>query len=378
MTQALEDFLTQIRSLGTLVREEVPRFEPRSRVALTTPEIHGLRQIVIAGSGDSYIAAACAAPAWRAWTGLPVQAMVSMEASRYLDLGRPPRSARARGLLVVAVSSSGEGARLVEAAQRVRRLGAITLALTADGGSRLGRAAEKILDIAVPPSTPAPGVRSYVASLLGLYLLGIRLGEVLMGYTMDEANRLRAALAGLADPLSRLSQDSEAALEGHVERWGTFAAADALGSGPAWGSAAFAAAKLVEAAGVHACAQDAEEFHHLNFFVDRPQEVPALVFAAAGAASSTRTRELVATLQQLGRPHLVVGGGEGFAAPEHHLPMPPAPEFFAPLLHAVPGALAGAYAAEARSAVHYRGHAGPWRGAQGAGLVRRSSIEIDA
>jgi len=378
VTQALDDFLTQIRSLGTLVREEVPRFEPRSRRALTTPEIHGLRQIVITGSGDSYIAAACAAPAWRAWTGLPVQAMVSMEASRYLDLGRPPRSARARGLLVVAVSSSGEGARLVEAVQRVRRLDAITLALTADGGSRLGQAADKIFDIALPPSAPAPGVRSYAASLLGLYLLGIRIGEVLMGHTMDEANRLRAALAALAGPLSRLSQDSEAAIEGHVGRWGTFAAADVLGSGPAWGSAAFAAAKLVEAAGVHASPQDAEEFHHLNYFVDAPRTVPAIVFANAGAASAGRTRELVATLGQLGRPHLVVGDDPSFAAGDALLPLPAVHEFFAPLLHAVPASLLAAYAAEARAAVHYRGHSGPWRGAQGAGLVRNSAIETDS
>ncbi len=377
VTQALNDFLIQIRSLGTLVRDEVPRIEPRSRSVLATPEIYGLRQIVLAGSGDSYIAAACAAPAWRAWTGLPVQAMVSMEASRYLDLGQAPRSARARGLLVVSVSSSGEGARLVEATHRLRALGAITVATTANAGSRLGLSAEKVLDIAIPPSTPAPGVRSYAASLLGLYLLGIRLGEVLMRYTMDEANRLRGQLGELADPLSRAALESEQPVQVHLERWGSFDTADVLGSGPALGSAAFAAAKLVEAAGVHASAQDAEEFHHLNYFVDRPQAVPAVLFASARAAGATRSRELVATLQELGRPHLVVSDDARFAPAAQQLVLPQVHEFFAPLLHAVPAALLAAYAAARRDAVHYRGHRGPWRGAQGAGLVRNSVIELD-
>lgn len=376
MSQQLENFLTQIRSLPSLVAEAVPRMEPGTRTALRTEEIYGIRQIILTGSGDSYFAAVAVAPALRAWTGLPVQPMVSMEASRYVDHGRPPLAGKNRGLLVIAISSSGEAARLVEAVQRLRRLGAITLAVTAHADSRLGQAAEKRIDIAIPPSTPAPGLRSYVASLLGLYLFSIRLAEVLMTITMDRANALRKQLTELSASLEGLSEKCEPLICQRVESWGKFSVADVLGSGPGYGSAAYTAAKLVEAAGVHATAQDAEEFHHLNFFCDQPESLPAIVFAPANAISARRTKELFGTLEQLGRPHFIITDSADFAPADNCLLIPATDELFAPILQTVPGALFAAFAAEQRAITHYRGHSGPWRGAKDAALIRNSPIEL--
>jgi glutamine---fructose-6-phosphate transaminase (isomerizing) len=251
-----------------------------------------------------------------------------------------------------------------------------TLALTAHADSRLGQAAEKQIDISIAPSTPAPGMRSYVASLLGLYLFSIRLAEVLMCMTMDRANVLRKELRALSTSLDGLSEHCEPVIRERIERWGDFATADVLGSGPSYGSAAYTAAKLVEAAGVHATAQDAEEFHHLNFFCARPESLPAIVFAPAQAVSARRTRELVGTLEQLGRPHLIVTDTPEFAPAANSLVIPTSDELFAPILQTVPGGLFSAYAAEQRGITHYRGHTGPWRGAQGAALVRNSPIDI--
>jgi len=377
MTAAIDSFLAQIRSLADLVQQATPRIEADARKVLSTPEIYGIRHIILTGSGDSYAAALAVAPALRAWTGLPVQPMVSMEASRYVDHGRPPLSGRNRGLLVVAISSSGEAARLVEATHRLRALGAITLAVTASPASRVARAAEKILDISIPASGPAPGTRSYIASLLGIYLLSIRIAEVLMCMTMDRANALRQSLAGMATSLHGLSESMEAAVHKRIEEWHDFRTADVLGSGPSFGSASYAAAKLVEAAGIHAAAQDAEEFHHLNYFVDAPESIPAILFAPTKSVSVTRTRELVATLQQLGRPYLAITDATGFAPVENALILPPVDELFTPILHTVPGALLAAFAALRRKVPHYRGHTGPWRGAQDAALVRNSDIELN-
>ena len=93
----LDDFLVQIKSLPELIPEVVATMEPPARTILSTPEIYGVRQIILTGSGDSYFAAASVAPAMRAWTGLPVQAMTAMEAARYVDAGRPPRSGAGPG-----------------------------------------------------------------------------------------------------------------------------------------------------------------------------------------------------------------------------------------------------------------------------------------
>ncbi len=367
-----EAFLAQIDSLGDLVETEIWPIESRARLVLSTPEIYGITQIILAGSGDSHAAALAAAPAIRAWTGLPVQPMVAMEASRYVDLG----PARKRGLLVVAISSSGEAARLVEAVHRLNENGALTLALTANRGSRVGSAASKCLDIAIPPAPSAPGTRSYVASLLGLYLLGIRLAEVRMAMTMDTANALRKTLAALADPLTGLADQCRPSLQSFAERHKGAQAADILGSGPSFGTAAYGAAKLIEAAGIHAAAIDAEEFHHLNYFVAAPETLPTVLFAPSAAASSGRTRELVETLAELGRPHLVVTDDPGFAPPEVRIVLPPAPEFFQPVLQTVPAALLAAFWTKANGATPYRGHTGPWRGAAGAHLVRNSKLDL--
>jgi glutamine---fructose-6-phosphate transaminase (isomerizing) len=370
------DFTTQIDSLPELLRTEARAIDERMRLLLTFPEIYGIRQIILTGSGDSYFAAQAVAPAIRAWTGLPVDAMVAMEAARYLDAGRPPLAGRNRGLLVVSISSSGEPARVVEATRRLRQLGALTLAVTANPGSRLGRAAERILDIAIPVSTNAPGTRSYLASLLAVYSIGIRLAEVLMTMTMDEGNALRAEIVSLADPVAKACAMVGEPLKSLARSWHDFRAADVLGSGPALATAGYAAAKLVEAAGIHASAQDAEEFHHLNYFVAEPQSVPAIVFAPGKALSLSRKRELVTTLEGLGRPALIVTDTDDLPAYGTHLRLPQVREWFAPILHIVPAAYLAAAWAETLGVTHYRGHTGPWRHAVGAGLVRNSTIEL--
>ncbi|MCX5494023.1 SIS domain-containing protein [Kaistia dalseonensis] len=377
MTEQRDNFLSQIRSLGELVKTETMAIEARARLLLTTPEIYGIRQIILTGSGDSFFAAVAAAPAIRAWTGLPVQPMVSMEASRYIDHGVARESGRNRGILVVALSNSGEGARVVEAATRLRAFGALTLALTANNDSRLGKACERVLNVAVPSGAPAPGTRSYVASLLGAYLLGIRIAEVLMTKTMDEANALRKELTDLSIGLSGLSEKLEPIVERTVGGWAGFHAANFIGSGPSFGTASFAAAKLVEAAGVHATPQDAEEFHHLDFFVDNPASVPAILFAPAKALSRTRAKELVDTLTMIQRPFLVATDDPDFAPADRLLLLPATSELFAPIVQTVPATLVAAFWAHAIGAKHYRGHAGLWAGAQGATIVRNSPIELD-
>jgi glucosamine--fructose-6-phosphate aminotransferase (isomerizing) len=368
-----DDFVSQALSLAGLIAPCVDRLEPPTRKILSTPEVYGLRQIVLTGSGDSFFAAAAVTPMARALTGLPVQAMTSMEASRYAGDG----PVGARGVLVIAVSYSGEAARLVEAVQRWRARGAITLGVTASANGRLAQFAERWVDTRVEETVPAPGARTYVASLLALYLLVIRIAEVLMRITMDEANALRRELAAAGAAMDGMGEACAGQLEDLAGRWRDARAFDMLGSGPCLASAAYGAAKLVEAAGVHACAQDAEEFFHLNYFVDRPGEVPAVVFAPSNAAFAARAGELAATLGPLGRPSLVITDQAGFGGGLDELVLPVVREAFAPLLHAAPAALLAAYSAATRAVPHYRGHDGPWIGARGAALVRGSKIELD-
>src|SRR5579859_3691513 len=59
------------------------------RGVLSTPEIFGIRQIVLCGCGDSLIVARASEASLAAYTGLPVRALPALEAGRYhASLGR--------------------------------------------------------------------------------------------------------------------------------------------------------------------------------------------------------------------------------------------------------------------------------------------------
>ena len=372
----LDNFISQVDSLSAMIGPCVDRLEPITRKILTTPEIYGLRQIILTGSGDSYFAGAAAAPVFRDLTGLPVQAMTSMEASRYAGAAGKG-VVNTRGTLVIPVSYSGEAARLVEAAHRWRDRGALTLGLSAASEGRLAKAAERVVDTKVDEGAPAPGVRTYVAGLIALYLIAIRLGEVLMRITMDQANAMRRELASTGAALAGVQSALSAPIEAFAEQTREWTAFDVLGSGPSLGSAGYGAAKLVEAAGIHATAQDCEEFFHLNFFIDRPDATPAVLYAPSQGTGASRCKELIETLGQLGRPFLVVTDQAGFATGGLEIVLPDVREGFAPMLQAAPAALLAAHAAAVRGVPHYRGHDGPWIGARGAGLVRNSPIDLN-
>jgi glucosamine--fructose-6-phosphate aminotransferase (isomerizing) len=363
--------------LPDMIRAETMRLEARLRRCIATPDIYRLRQIILTGSGDSLIAGQSVATSLRAWTGLAVQSMPAMEAARYLDT--PPVHADARGILAVCISNSGEGARVIEAARRLRAIGALTLAVTASASSRLAQSAELVIDIALPQTPHGANARGHAAALIALWLLGLRIAEVRMRMTMGEADARRALIARQADPVERSLTACAAIAAQAADRWSVHCRADMLGSGPCLGSAHFAAAKLVEATGIHASPQDIEEFHHLNYFVDRPGETPAVVFTAAAAAAASRAAELAGTLHDLGRPTLLISDEAAGASRPHperlHVQLPTTEEFLLPLLHIAPALmLAGAWAEKA-GCTPFRGHAGPWQGAQRASLVRDSAIQ---
>jgi glucosamine--fructose-6-phosphate aminotransferase (isomerizing) len=365
--------LAHVTGLPDMIRAGTMPLESRLRHRITTPDIYRLREIILTGSGDSLIAGRAAATVLRAWTGLAVQSMPAMEAARYLDT--PPVTIDARGILLVCISNSGEGARAVEAARRLRAIGALTLAVTSSPASRLAQEAELVIDLAVPQAPTGGNARGHAAALTALWLLGIRIAEVRMRITMGEADARRALIARQADPVERSLAACAAICAEAAARWSSHRQADLLGSGPCLGSAKFAAAKLIEAAGIHASAQDIEEFHHLNYFLDGPSKIPTIVFTAADTAAASRTRELAETLQQLGRPTLLVSDAATDTSHDLRLKLPYAEEWLLPLLHIAPAVMLAAAWAHKAGNTPFRGHAGPWAGAQQARLVRNSLIQ---
>ena len=175
----------QLYSIETLITSIYPDTEKKTRTILSTPEIYSLKQVVITGCGDSYCAAMAAKQAFRKLTGLSVAVLPAIEASRMeLEeaIGQIPNNP-----LIIGISNSGRVTRVMEGLMRFRQAGALTLAITSNQDSPLAKEAERNVVLSIPEFEKAPGIRNYVCSMLALFLLAIRIGEVLGRYTMDLA-----------------------------------------------------------------------------------------------------------------------------------------------------------------------------------------------
>lgn len=265
---------------------------PHAREQAEAIELLGdsIHSILICGCGDSHHAAVSLEAALAAATGRQVRAAASMEAGRYL---LPRHMNGSRGLLLIAISASGEVARTLEALELARQAGAQTLALTTQDSSSLALAAHHKLALPIPAIPEGPGLLSYLASLM-------------LGYALAEAWAAPGPALGIGGAIQTVSD--------HMESWiaaetaGARSLADVadssaptvfLGSGPALGSAMFAAAKLIEAAGATARGQDVEEWAHLEYFCE-PANQTWWLLSSAGR-STDREQELMGAAESIGR-----------------------------------------------------------------------------
>jgi glucosamine--fructose-6-phosphate aminotransferase (isomerizing) len=179
-----------------------------------------------------------------------------MNAARYM---LPQFRNTADSTLVIAISASGEVARTIEAIEMANHMGMSTLAFTGNPAGTLAKTAQDSLVLVGPELPHGPGLISYLTSLLMGYAVIEKMSEGGHGHRLDEA-------------IARLIDVMEDWVE---ERWNAgeqFAAESEegtcvfLGSGPAFGSALFGAAKLLEASGELAWGQDVEEWAHLEYF----------------------------------------------------------------------------------------------------------------
>lgn len=109
-------------------------------------------RIYFVGCGDSYFCGLAARYATELFTGIPTEALESLEFSRYAVRTAPP------GSLVVAVSNSGDVARTVEALKFARQAGlrAVGVTYTRTAGSPPTRTASSPTTIATLASAPEP------------------------------------------------------------------------------------------------------------------------------------------------------------------------------------------------------------------------------
>jgi glucosamine--fructose-6-phosphate aminotransferase (isomerizing) len=294
----------QVFSLPELMRGQYTDLEPKIRRLFSTPELFSFQKIILSGCGDSRAASMAVLKSFERLTRLPVEVMSVIDLARFYEgrhFGFAPNNP-----LIIMVSNSGAVARVAEAARRARERGAFVLGITGNPASPLGVNAVRILPLALPPYPSAPGTRSYVASLLALLLIAIRIGEVRGCYTMDEAMAMRGDIGSQAAALEQLLPGMDGQMAALARSWQHLEAWDFVGAGPDYATAWYGHAKVLEATGQYAMHINSEEWLHLNFFARNPEKIATVVVASSGNEGLSRTKEAVVHMRSLGRPLLIV------------------------------------------------------------------------
>lgn len=350
--------------------------ELNARLAVETPDIYRTRRVVLTGSGDSWFAAKAAESAFWVDGQVAAEARTPLEAGRYQSQLFPRRELE--NTLLVALSNSGAAARVAEAATLWRAAGAKVLAVTKAEAGRLAGLADRKLILPVPNLPNAPGFGPYLFAILGLQLFAIRVGEVKMTITMDEAQTLRGELKQHIGTLDAAVAASDEPARQVAETLSGKALVEFVGAGPSYAVAEYGAAKLLEATGRHALARDLEEWTHLNYFDRAPAEIATMLIVPEGSVSQSRAVELIAYMHKLGRGLVVVGGGEAAnrAKSLGHavLPIPALPERWSPLFTSVAPALIAAHLSALDGTEYGRGGKAPWDDSITAATVQQSGI----
>ncbi|MCA9916794.1 MAG: SIS domain-containing protein [Anaerolineales bacterium] len=355
MTTNENPMVAQVKSLPDLIRSEFKTIDRQVRQLMSHEDSLSVKRIIITGCGDSHMAGIATELSFEKFARIPTEPKRANMGGRYA--APYPQSNFPRNPLVIGISVSGTVTRTREAVGLFKQQGLPTIAITGNPESPLALMSDMVINCAIPPFPDAPGVRNYRMSLLALYLLAIRFGEVKDLYSQDEANKLRQSLLSTADSL----EATIAAIDGKTQEL-----AEALknekshvfvGDGPNFATAMFGAAKVIESAGVHAMAQESEEWAHLQYFTAVENRTPTFLISP-GYRGHERVGKLMIPLQNLGRQTVaIVPEGDTVVGPYADWVLPVVGEVaepFTPMVYAAATELFAAYIAEAMGATYFR------------------------
>ena len=336
----------QVAGLADDLRQLTRPFEQQVRAVLTPSEWQAVKKVYLTGDGDSYHASCAAEMAFQVIADVACE---PLSAQRFLDYGAAwMRSAAPPQTLVIATSASGGTERVVQAIERAKEYGALTVALTGTPNSAVTQVADRSVVVELPHKERSPGIRTYQASLMGMLLVAIQLAERQGRYAQEEADRLRQELIALADVVDATTNAIRAGCREVADLIAASPVVVMLGSGPSYGTALYSAAKLVEAAGVFTLGQDLEEWWHVERFA-YPLDMPVFVIAPPGR-SHWRAQSVAATARGLGRRVIAVTHKDDTQVTRHaHMVLPVQGEVreeFSPLLYPLFTSYVAAHVAE--------------------------------
>lgn len=286
-------------------------------------------RIFLVGAGDSLAVMIGARSALELMTGIPCEPVESMEFAYYRQHLVDSRS------VVIALSSSGETTRTVEAVLVAQHAGAYTVALTNTPESSIDQESENSLLIeATRVGWPTQSSSAALALLLRLgTTIGVHRGA-------EGAAELSRELSEVPELMTRVLVDVD-------EPIAAIAAAEAgrsmylfSAAGPTWAAAIIGAAKVKETTPDHAVEVQVEEYHHYN---SQKSGEPLFLFSPTGPSVGRAVYTGRDARRYGGTLYAVTTRGERAFTEDANqvLELPVISEILSALLYIVPAQLVG-------------------------------------
>ena len=345
--------IEEIELQPAFVRRSIDEVYARMKSVLASREAEKINNIFLIGCGDSYCAALAARHYMMHVTRRYVEAVESLEFSRYLVDYLPENA------VVFGVSNSGTVSRTIEGVRDSKARGAWTFGLTVSDQNTLARTADVPLILNSPPNIKespdgtrvvTPGTVTYTASLLGLYIAAIALGERIGSLTAENAQARLADLRRVADVMEQTLK----AVKGPAQELAQTVTADRrviiIGGGPNYATGYFAMAKMFEALREPAHFSELEEWAHEQYFITEPN-TDLFVILPPGA-SHDRGLEQMQAARDMGARVIAVaeqGDAKAAAASDVIFEVPKGlDESLTPFVYALPFEYLACYMADAR------------------------------
>lgn len=316
------------------IKDEVDKF-------LKNHDLHKLQYAITAGDGDSYYASLATELAFHCFTDIkyfPFTALkfICYGIDKIYDFRKSPT-------LAIGISASGTSARVIEAMNFTKEVSETIVSLGIIGNleSPLNNVCDSVISTELPDLGRSPGIRTYLGSLFGLYLLAIQIGVVKKIISQNQSRYFTNQIRLLGNDIDDILAVSNEQINSAVDICKEKPMMSFVGCGPSLGTAMFSAAKIVEATGKFIAVQDLEEWGHIERF-SYPLDYPVFMIAPPGS-SYQRAIKLAKAVTLLGHPLIAVVNKHDeeiskYASVTFRMP-DISHELFTPLTYFLPGTL---------------------------------------
>jgi glucosamine--fructose-6-phosphate aminotransferase (isomerizing) len=310
-----------------------------SELKLDAELLKGVKRVAILACGTSLYSGMVGKYLIERFTRLPTETWSASE-FRYAD------PVIDQGMLVIAVSQSGETADTLEALRIVKAAGARTIAICNVMGSSIPRTCDATLYTRAGPEIGVASTKAYTTQLAAFVMLSVGLGRMLGRVQPAEEAKLVAGLKALPGQVKSLLEEDIVAVKRCAKRYQGVANFMYIGRHYNYPTALEGALKLKEISYIHAEGYAGGEMKH------GPLALVEGTFPTIAIAPQGRTREkLISNVQEIkARKGVVVmvsthGDEEARELADYLIEIPACEEELSPILAVIPLQLLAYYTA---------------------------------